>query len=287
MRSEKEMFDLILSTAESDPRVRAVYLNGSRANPAVQKDRFQDFDIVYVVDEYETFLKEEGWFRVFGEILIMQEPDSPLGLPNPESDPKNRYAYLMQFCDGNRIDLSIIRKEIFLTHFLEDRLTVPLLDKDGFLPQIPPPDDCEYHVKKPTEIQVAGAANEFWWVATYIAKGLARGEILYAVDHLNFYVRPELLKMLGWYAGILTNFSVSVGKTNKYLERYLPGEIWDKLIKTYAPAETDAQWQALFATCALFEKIHPLVAGHFGYPYDPAVGQGVTAYLRDAKEDPR
>jgi aminoglycoside 6-adenylyltransferase len=33
MRSEQEMFDLILSTARTDPRIRAVIMNGSRANP--------------------------------------------------------------------------------------------------------------------------------------------------------------------------------------------------------------------------------------------------------------
>ena len=32
MRTEKEMFDLILGVANRDNRVRAVYMNGSRAN---------------------------------------------------------------------------------------------------------------------------------------------------------------------------------------------------------------------------------------------------------------
>ena len=32
MRTEKEMYDLILSIAQSDERIRAVYLNGSRIN---------------------------------------------------------------------------------------------------------------------------------------------------------------------------------------------------------------------------------------------------------------
>ena len=35
MRSEKEMLDLIIKTAEEDPRVRAAYLEGSRVNPNV------------------------------------------------------------------------------------------------------------------------------------------------------------------------------------------------------------------------------------------------------------
>ena len=49
MRTEQEMYNLILDYAERDPRVRGVLLNGSRANPAAPLDRFRDFDIVYLV----------------------------------------------------------------------------------------------------------------------------------------------------------------------------------------------------------------------------------------------
>ena len=49
MRSDKEMFDLILDIAKGDDRIRAVYMNGSRTNPNAILDIFQDYDIVYVV----------------------------------------------------------------------------------------------------------------------------------------------------------------------------------------------------------------------------------------------
>lgn len=56
MRSEQEMFDLILNTAREDKRIRAVYMNGSRTNPNAPKDIFQDYDIVYVVRETRFLL---------------------------------------------------------------------------------------------------------------------------------------------------------------------------------------------------------------------------------------
>ncbi|MDP3177964.1 MAG: aminoglycoside 6-adenylyltransferase, partial [Spirochaetaceae bacterium] len=49
MRSEIEMLDLILDTAKGDERVRAVVMNGSRADPEAPRDILQDFDIVYLV----------------------------------------------------------------------------------------------------------------------------------------------------------------------------------------------------------------------------------------------
>ncbi len=51
MRSEQEMYDLILGYAERDPNVRGVILNGSRADPARRLDAFRDYDIVYLVTD--------------------------------------------------------------------------------------------------------------------------------------------------------------------------------------------------------------------------------------------
>ena len=51
MRSEKEMYDLILGYANADENIRAVILNGSRANPNRKPDPFNDFDIVYLVSD--------------------------------------------------------------------------------------------------------------------------------------------------------------------------------------------------------------------------------------------
>ena len=55
MRSEKEMYDLILGFARADERVRGVILNGSRANPNAPRDKYQDYDIVYVVRDFNSF----------------------------------------------------------------------------------------------------------------------------------------------------------------------------------------------------------------------------------------
>ena len=49
-------------------------------------------------------------------------------------------CYLMQFADGSRIDLTIARVEDYRGYCFDDRLSMVLLDKDGFLPALPPPD---------------------------------------------------------------------------------------------------------------------------------------------------
>ena len=66
MRSEREMLDLILNTAQRDDRVRAVIITGSKVNPNAPKDFFQDYDIVYVVTD-----KNPSWpIRVGSRSLV-------------------------------------------------------------------------------------------------------------------------------------------------------------------------------------------------------------------------
>ena len=54
LRTEQEMIGLILSVAKTDERIRAVSMEGSRANSAVPKDQYQDYDITYYVTDMST-----------------------------------------------------------------------------------------------------------------------------------------------------------------------------------------------------------------------------------------
>ena len=91
MRSKKEMYDLILNEAKNNPHIKAVMLNGSRTNLNVTKDRLQDFDIVYVVDQMEYFLNND-YVKRFGEVAIMQTPNK---MTLFESENSETFAYLM------------------------------------------------------------------------------------------------------------------------------------------------------------------------------------------------
>ena len=202
MRSEREMLDLIINTARKDERVRAVIMNGSKVNPNAPKDFFQDYDVVYLVTEKESFLADPGWIKVFGELMILQLPDE---MSDPPPECKDNYGYLMQFTDGNRIDLSLLLVSK-IEKIVEDSLTQTLLDKDNILPKFPPPNDSGYLPKPPTGKAFFDCTNEFWWVSAYVAKGLWWQEIIYAKHMLDLYVREQLVKMLNWYVGTKTGF---------------------------------------------------------------------------------
>ena len=62
MRSEQEMYELIIGTARADERIRAVYMNGSRTDKNAPKDIFQDYDIVYAVRETKPLASKSAIF---------------------------------------------------------------------------------------------------------------------------------------------------------------------------------------------------------------------------------
>jgi len=93
-------------------------------------------------------------------------------------------------------------------------------------------DDRQYWIKKPTANEFDDCCNEFWMVWTYVVKGLARKEILFAIDHLNEIARPNLLRMMAWQIGSAQGYTFSVGKNYKFINRYLPREDWEELMST-------------------------------------------------------
>ncbi len=176
MRNETQMDQLLLKIAEEDDRILAVYMNGSRTNKNVPKDIFQDYDIVYVVPETGSFIRDEDWPHKFGTILYMQFPDES---PNYPNDKENHYGWLMQFDDGVRIDLTVQTVQYAKEHIHDDKLCRILLDKQNILPAIPEATDADYYIKKPTKIQFQACTNEFWWCSNNLAKGLWRKEMPY------------------------------------------------------------------------------------------------------------
>ena len=253
MRGEKEMLELIVDTARKDTRIRAVYMNGSRTNKNVKRDIFQDYDIVYVVEQTKPFYETKDWIDVFGERLYMQCPEEVDQNAGMKVDFNKCFGWLIQFKDGNRLDLRVIPVEEI--NVLEDKLCVILLDKDGILPIIPEPSDEDYWIKKPTQNEFSACCNEFWWCLNNIAKGLWREEIPYIQKVYYEGSHSQLVKLLNWKIGYETGFQISTGKASKYMKEYLSEGIWNRFVKTYISGNIDEIWEAVFIMCDLFNDV--------------------------------
>ena len=282
MRTEKELFDLILQVARDDERIRAVILNGSRANPHVPRDMWQDYDVQYIVSDLVPFIDQPAWVEQFGDLLIMQMPDG-MGDPPPASF--DHFAYLMQFADGTRIDLTLLTMEAYQAR-TGDSLSLVLLDKDASLGTFLPPDERDYLPQPPTSKAFDDCCNEFWWVSPYVAKGLWRGEIPYARFMLDEIMRAQLMQLLVWYIGMRSDFQVNPGKQGRYFQRYLEPPLWQQLLRTYADAQVEHTWQALFAMTQLFRSVALQVAAHFKFAYPDADYLRVLDFLHQIRGTP-
>ena len=284
MRNEEQMYALIMDTAKADARILAVYMNGSRTNPNVPKDLFQDYDIVYVVRETKSFIEDRDWIHRFGTVLYMQYPDEHPDYPN---DRENHYGWLMQFEDGVRIDLTVQTIQYATAHIHDDKLCKILLDKEHLLPAVPESTDEEYHIKRPTQAQFLACANEFWWCSNNLAKGLWREEMPYVQDMANFVVRKQLEKILSWKVGLLTDFQVSAGKSAKYLYRWLEADEYQAYLNTYFNGKIAQAWDAVLHMCDLFEQTAMYVGNRLGYPYHAAEAKAARGFLEHVRKLPK
>ena len=75
MRSEKEMFALLISTAEKTKIYWRHIWKAPGQFRGVSKDIFQDYDLVYVVKETRPFIENREWIDRFGKRLYMQYPE--------------------------------------------------------------------------------------------------------------------------------------------------------------------------------------------------------------------
>jgi aminoglycoside 6-adenylyltransferase len=284
MRTQAEMMDLLMSTAQNDERIRAVIMNGSRVNPNAKRDFFQDYDIVYLVRDMETFLADHGWIKIFGEIMIMQMPKNMKLIPDTED---GSFNYLMQFTDGNRIDLTLASVEKAGEVIERESQSILLLDKDRIIEPFPPVSDADFIIKPPTAQLYDNCCNEFWWICTYVAKGIWREELSYAMAVHERYERDMLFQMIEWYIGMKTGFSVSSGKCGKYFEAYLEPELWEMYRRTYSDGNYGNIWKALLTAGDLFRITAGRVGKHFGYEYPSGDDARVTTHLKHVKELPR
>ena len=267
MRTETEMLDAISQIAKS-LQVEAVAMSGSRTNPKAPKDEFQDYDVIYVVDDLDNLTSDLSWLDQFGTRIIEQH--NVLG---------NRRLYLMLFKDGNRIDLTLCPTE-YIQEWVDSEADYTVLqDKKGlFVPYFPSPQ--RYWTSLSSQTDFEKACNEFWWVSAYVVKGICRKQLLYATDHLYGICQQELLKVLAWQV-VSDRGKVNIGKNYKYLFNYLPTEKEKEFLNLLDFSSLEKITQSLFATMKHFHQEAQYLANKMGLDYDKEVAERMIEYAEE------
>ena len=267
MRAETEMLDLILQTAKTI-QVEAVVMSGSRTNQNAPKDEFQDYDVVYVVDDFDNLTSDLSWLNQFGKRIIEQEVTLD-----------HRRLYLMLFEDGNRIDLTLCPKE-HIKEWVESEADYTVLKDEKGLFESYTTNPQRYCITPATETDFEKACNEFWWVSAYVVKGICRNQLIYATDHLYGICQQELLKVLAWQVAS-DKGKVDVGKNYKYLFNYLPTEKEKEFSDLLDFSSIDKITQSLLATMQLFHREAQRLAQKLGFDYDKEVAEKMIEYAEE------
>ena len=267
MRTETEMLDVILQTAKT-LQVKAVAMSGSRTNPKAPKDEFQDYDLVYVVDDIDNLTSDLSWLDQFGNRLIEQH--NILG---------NRRLYLMLFEDGNRIDLTLCPKDHINEWVDSEAGYTVLIDEKGLFESDSPSPD-RFLTSPPNKMDFEKTCNEFWWVSAYVVKGICRNQLVYATDHLYGICQQELLKVLAWQVAS-DRGTVDIGKNYKYLFNYLLSEKEKEFSALLDFSSLDKITQSLFATMQLFHHEAQILARKIGFAYDKEVAEKMMRYAEE------
>ena len=267
MRTDQEMLGLILQIAKK-LQVDAVALSGSRTDTKAQKDKFQDYDLVYVVDNLDNLTSDLAWLDQFGTRIIEQH-----------NILDNRRLYLMLFEDGNRIDLTLCPK-VHIKEWVESEADFTVLEdtKGLFVPYSLNPQ--RYWESPASEIDFEKACNEFWWVSAYVVKGICRKQVIYATDHLYGICQQELLKILAWQVAS-DREAVDIGKNYKYLFNYLTAEKEKEFSNLLDLSSLEKITQSLLATMEFFHQEAQYLAQKMGFKYEKEVAEKMMRYAKE------
>ena len=270
-RNEAQILRLILQITET-LQVEAVAMSGSRTDTKAPKDEFQDYDVVYIVDDLDNLTSDLSWLDQFGNRLIEQY--NVLG---------HRRLYLMLFEDGNRIDLTLCPKD-HIQEWVESEADFTVLEdpKGLFVPYSPNPQ--RYWTSPASEIDFEKACNEFWWVSAYVVKGICRKQLIYSTDHLYGICQQELLKILAWQIAS-DRGTVDIGKNYKYLFKYLTDEKEKKFSDLLDFSSLEKMPQTLLATMKLFHQEAQNLAQKMGFDYDKEVAEKMIKYAEEKLPD--
>jgi aminoglycoside 6-adenylyltransferase len=278
------MMDLIMNKAINDERIRAVTMDGSRANKNAVHDKYSDFDIVYFVTDVREFTKDKSWINYFGDILIVQYPQDWYSHPY-DYEGHEAFVYLIQFSDGNRIDLSIVDiRNIGREKYIKEPRVV-LLNKDNYEELIPIDDEKAFFIQPPTQMEFYNTCNEFRWLSIYISKGLCRKEFYYAKYSYDVLIMEMFMKMLNWKVGIDHGFNVTTGSHSKYLKRFLSDSEMRRLQGIFPSGEYEDMWDKLLLMYDYFNELEIEVSKHFMFSCDMVETNRIKEFLKKRRDE--
>ncbi|WP_429975425.1 aminoglycoside 6-adenylyltransferase [Enterococcus sp. DIV0086] len=268
MRSEKDIMDLLETFFYQSDDLLVFLMNGSKINVNIPDDKFKDFDVAFFTNNSAKYKGNSEFIKKnFGEILLMTEPFNPFNLElfKDESDGK-RYSYLIQFVDGNRIDMSFYELDYLEEYLKSDSLTKLICDKTNRIKEEMVPSDADYLLRYPSSEVIKECIKEFWWQFLNTLKSVARNNYLLAQKYLN-YTREQLIQMLTWQVALDNGFDKNYGKEFTNITNFLSPKNLNLLQQTFNTTDFESMISSLKIMKMLEVKVEKILSDRMSFDY--------------------
>ena len=274
MQSESEIIKHLTHWANEDDNIRAMWQWGSRADPRRTPDALSDHDIGILARTKSPFASDDSWVSQFGSIMVRWPS-------RPSPTLSDRWlTQLVLFEDGLRIDFQITE----LPFRLQDIHPEPyrmLLDKDGTASAAFDGITLPIAISLPDEETFNSQIGAFWWDIVYVPKALARDELNFAKYMLDSIIRHENLEpLIRWYIGATVGRDTDVGIHGRWFKRYLPLDLWNRYLRTFAGSSIEENWKAVFTTIEFTREIATELAQRLGFKYPIRTDTLVSDYIK-------
>lgn len=283
-KNREQRLKAIFQWAEENQDVKAVLLTSSLVNPLAPVDDFSDLDIELIFEDNSPYVEDTRWLDSFGNPIAMIEEN--------ERCFEGKHAMKMVlYEDGGKVDFKLYSKKQFIEETQLKKLPADwdigykvLIDKEHLTARMLSPTYQISIIQKPTEKDFQKLINDFWWDTTYVVKCLKRDDIFYAKYMSETIIRTEyLITIIEWYIASQHQWNVTTNKYGRLFKKYLDGDEWMEIEKTFSGSDIEENWNALFAMAELVSKIGRKLAEILNYQYPYQLEKDILHYMRQIK----
>jgi aminoglycoside 6-adenylyltransferase len=235
------MLDELRSWASEDDNIRLVVLTGSFARSDASTDALSDLDIeLYLLDE-KQLLESRGWYRRFGQVLVVEE------LENPDWHPTRLIYY-----EEGKIDFMVAAVDAVKQGVGYERPYKIIIDKDDLGQHLYPKADPASH--PPTVAEVETCNNLFYAAALMWAKAIVRDEP-WAAKVREWEANGQLLQMIQWDHKSRYGWNYDTWFLGAHLHEWMDEDTVARLGGCWADFTTTSMASAIAASVALFDEL--------------------------------
>ena len=260
-----DLFNNITDFARKSNDIKAMILFGSRCRSENVADEWSDYDLMFFVDNPDSFIYKDEWLEEIGNVKISFVQSIV---------PQNLERRII-FEDGTDVDFifydvkdsrKILENETILLWF--SRGFNILVDKCN----------CEKLIKENknlvvpntlfTESDFNNLVQKFWFECIWAVKKLNRGELWASKFCIDSYLKNLIKTLLEQEAKII--FGVDCWHDGKFFDRWafsIEGESLQNLPQSFGGYDKGSLCKALENTMDIFSKIAKNVYEKMKYPY--------------------